>query len=393
MVDFTDSSSNLNSMRNLHISDDEHSDNEDAAAAVPPTAAQVEPTSAAEVPVAQRISFGPNQYHSDRRVSDSAKDDDSIDSEYSHEEKPAGSYFKYKASTSDMKQRKPAAASSKEAHAAVPASALKTSSRLTKVSNMYDLDGDGILDETEQAMRDRDLSGRGFLTNQEIYKIVQEQLDQKDDVKMYKRMTIGLVGFVFLLALSNFGTSFATAMLSKETSTDATSAEVHFKGTNEIVGYDTAATTFEFTELSETEYQERRALVLSEMNEDMDHEDHRHRKLGNEKNACSCSQIAFDQGKVREKDLIVMVDKCDGINTINVKRKWKNSDGSYDIDYDTLCGPGVTIVKKNKKKDNKRKTKTRVVTQQIVFKKGPRKNMKKEDKNLDVAFDCKQGWW
>ena len=59
--------------------------------------------------------------------------------------------------------------------------------RLSVVSRKYDLDGDGVLDEAEQAMRNLDKSGRGFLKSEEVYDIMNQHLKmQKDMFKMKK---------------------------------------------------------------------------------------------------------------------------------------------------------------------------------------------------------------
>ena len=61
--------------------------------------------------------------------------------------------------------------------------------RLSVVSKMYDIDGDGKLDEAEQAMRNLDKSNRGFLKNAEIYSMMNDHLKmQKDMFKMKKVM-------------------------------------------------------------------------------------------------------------------------------------------------------------------------------------------------------------
>ena len=54
--------------------------------------------------------------------------------------------------------------------------AKKRKNRLTKISALYDLDGDGFLDEVEQAMRDRDIDNDGDLSPEEIYELVKDQL-------------------------------------------------------------------------------------------------------------------------------------------------------------------------------------------------------------------------
>ena len=59
--------------------------------------------------------------------------------------------------------------------------------RLSVVSRKYDLDGDGVLDEAEQAMRNLDKSGRGFLKSEEVYDMMNQHLKmQKDMFKMKK---------------------------------------------------------------------------------------------------------------------------------------------------------------------------------------------------------------
>ncbi|KAL7470482.1 hypothetical protein ACHAXS_010727, partial [Conticribra weissflogii] len=92
----------------------------------------------------------------------------------------------------------------------------KSKRELSIAAAAYDLDGDGILDETEQAMRSRDRSGRGYLTNDEIFGIVSERLSLEKDAHRLKKAVVGLFCFVFVLALSNLGTSFASAILARE---------------------------------------------------------------------------------------------------------------------------------------------------------------------------------
>jgi Ca2+-binding EF-hand superfamily protein len=47
-------------------------------------------------------------------------------------------------------------------------------SRLSDVGKLYDVNGDGKLDEAEQAMRDMDETGRGYLTNEKVYELMLE---------------------------------------------------------------------------------------------------------------------------------------------------------------------------------------------------------------------------
>ena len=45
---------------------------------------------------------------------------------------------------------------------------------MSRVSQMYDINGDGELDEAERAMRDLDTTGRGHLTNDKVYELMNE---------------------------------------------------------------------------------------------------------------------------------------------------------------------------------------------------------------------------
>ncbi len=64
-------------------------------------------------------------------------------------------------------------------------------SRLSAVSKMYDIDGDGTLDEAEQAMRDMDKTGRGYLTNEKIHDLMTEHLDTQRELFKVKKIVIG----------------------------------------------------------------------------------------------------------------------------------------------------------------------------------------------------------
>lgn len=88
---------------------------------------------------------------------------------------------------------------------------------LSKVSKMYDIDGDGELNETEQAMRDLDDTGLGHISNEKVYHIMEQQLALQKQMFNMKRIVIGLVAFSVILALSNLGTAFAAASLAKDT--------------------------------------------------------------------------------------------------------------------------------------------------------------------------------
>lgn len=274
----------------------------------------------------------------------------------------------------------------------IPASNLAYT-RLSRASKEFDLDGDGVLDPIEQAMRNRDVNGDGRLDEAEEHLLVQDQMEAQQDVHFYKKVTTGLVCLVVVLALSNFGTSWASAVLARDTVVESESGTIQTTG-GDVIGFQDVAYTYELDSLSEEEFEERRQLVEAEMLEDPEHEDHEHRKLGKKKkkknkNNCNCSKISYDHGKIRERDLDEITRKCDGANTVNIKRKWwRDRDAFYaaDEEYDTICEPGTQVEKKGRKKRNKNKKKTKVVNDRVSFKKKG-----KNGKDKSITFDCKKG--
>lgn len=115
--------------------------------------------------------------------------------------------------------------------------------RLSFGSQMYDLDGDGELDAAEQAMRDMDKSSRGYLTNEKVYKMVQEQLDTQKELFHVKRIMFVLLAVVVILAVSNLGTSFAAAIIAKDTTTNL-DAELIDKASGEHIATQTSTENF-----------------------------------------------------------------------------------------------------------------------------------------------------
>jgi len=267
--------------------------------------------------------------------------------------------------------------------------------KLSNISKVYDLDGDGILDAIEQAMRNADKDGDGQLDMDEVHRIVQDQLKAKNDVTLYKKVAGALLCLVVILSISNFGTSWATAILSKEIAADSETGTLQ-SSNGDIMGFQQTAFEFELGDLSDEEFDERRKLVDDEMMEDPDHEDHLHRRLGknkNKKNKCGCAKIDYDRGKIKEKDLLDLTYKCDGVNTVTIKRKFKRRGDvmegySEDVDVDTICGPGTTVKKRGKKKRNKNGNKVKVVDDRITF---TQKNGRSRQRDSEVHFDCVRG--
>jgi len=245
--------------------------------------------------------------------------------------------------------------------------ALKKKERLTTISRAYDLDGDGILDEAEQAMRDRDEDGRGHLTNEEIYAIVQEQLKIQKHAGMMKKLIFALIAFVVLLALSNLGTSVAAAFLAKDVTADDGSktggvATMHIKKTGEIAAAQSTGDIYEVDEMTEEDYDERRRLVISEMEEDP--HSHAHRRLaknddcGDIMEGCNRG-VTFDTGTFRGADFEDILKKCQKQQNVNLKRKWGN-----DVRNDSICSRGTSVVVKvkrcNKCKGGNKKDNTKI---------------------------------
>lgn len=266
--------------------------------------------------------------------------------------------------------------------------------RLTATSAVYDLDGDGVLDQVERAMMERDTDGDGRLDHSEVYKIVQDQLRSREDARMYRRVIIGLACLVAFLAASNFGTSWATAVLSKEVNADSASGTIQSKETGEVMGLQSVTYEFRLESLLPEEFERRRELVDSDLEEDSSHEDHLHRRLGrNEKlepNRCNCRKLAYDHRKVSERDLREISRRCKGGNTVTLKRRWKARDGSIAEEVDQICGPGTVVAVQKKKKSKRRESKTKVrgTNQRIKF-----RSADEDGASREVSFDCEGGVW
>ncbi|EJK74280.1 hypothetical protein THAOC_04051 [Thalassiosira oceanica] len=135
--------------------------------------------------------------------------------------------------------------------------------KLSKIGALYDIDGDGKLDKEEQAMRDMDKSGRGFLTNDKVYTLMQEHFAMERKFMRSKRVIFGLVALVILLCLSNLGTSIAAAYLSKDTKTSAESNLID-KRTGEAVGTETIAESLELRRVTRPDSEGRRRLCTTD---------------------------------------------------------------------------------------------------------------------------------
>ena len=94
---------------------------------------------------------------------------------------------------------------------------VSSKNRLSVVSMKYDVDGDGKLDEAEQMMRDMDTANVGHLSNEKVYQIMVEQMKLQQEVFSLKRLSIAFLVVVVFLSLATLGSSFAAAILAKDT--------------------------------------------------------------------------------------------------------------------------------------------------------------------------------
>jgi hypothetical protein len=129
-----------------------------------------------------------------------------------------------------------------------PSALTSASKALSQVSMRYDIDGDGKLDPSEKAMRDMDIDNRGYLTNDQVYKVMLEQMKLQQEVFGLKRMSMVFVFIIFFLSLATLGTSFAAASLAKDT--DVKNGILVVKGGDGVVGTSNVASTFTLTEVA-----------------------------------------------------------------------------------------------------------------------------------------------
>lgn len=88
---------------------------------------------------------------------------------------------------------------------------------ISEASAKWDIDGDGQLDEAEMALKKIDKEGNGQLTKEELHALMKEHLSTQRELWSLKKMAMGLACLVLILALGMLGTSFAAAILAKDT--------------------------------------------------------------------------------------------------------------------------------------------------------------------------------
>jgi len=180
---------------------------------------------------------------------------------------------------------------------------------LSSFSRQYDVNGDGRLDDAELAMRDMATSGRGHLTNEQVYAIVVEQMETHRKLFRTRRVALVLLGLAFALALSNLGTSFAAAHLARDVTTSS-DGELTNVDTHESISTQTYAETFDLdstVRIASTDGVARRLCTLDD--DDVE-----------------C--VTNSQRTMGPRMCDAMIKHCSRGNTVNLKRIWGNGDAS-----------------------------------------------------------------
>jgi hypothetical protein len=242
----------------------------------------------------------------------------------------------------------------------------------------FDLDGDGTLDRIELAMLRYDKDGDGQLGLDEIHQIVEEHLHDKNSIGALRKVIVGLTCFVFILSLSNLGTSLASALLIKDTTADPNTAELKSM-TNDVMGTQSSAETFQALEMDAETRRARRAMVVESLKANPFGE-HAHRRLGTGGNGCkgkkSDRDISFDTNYMSQDDVEKIKNKCELGRIVNIRRSFLGGSQKQD----NLCKTGTSVVvkeKQPKRKKNKGKSKNRISFDMVVTSDGK-----------STAFDC-----
>jgi len=119
------------------------------------------------------------------------------------------------------------------------------SSRLSLVSKQYDIRNEGQLDETERKMRAMDREGRGYISNEQVYLILQDQSRMQKALLTAKRLLIFFAALLIILAVANIGIAFAAAKLAKDTNVQGDVLVV--KGTDNSVATNSHADLYDIT--------------------------------------------------------------------------------------------------------------------------------------------------
>jgi hypothetical protein len=131
--------------------------------------------------------------------------------------------------------------------------------KLSVASKAYDINHMGQLDEAQRRMRELDKSGRGFVKNEELYEEFRRNLQIQKELLNVKKLVYALIALVIIISLATLGTSFASAILAKDTATQ--NGVLVVKGDGEAVATQTNAETFKVT-VETVDERRRRAQVI-----------------------------------------------------------------------------------------------------------------------------------
>lgn len=211
-------------------------------------------------------------------------------------------------------------------------------------ASKFDLDGNGTLDKVELAMMRYDADGDGNLGLQEVYDIVEDHLKDKNNIGALRKVIVGLTCFVVILALSNLGTSIASAVLLKDMAADTTTSELKLMN-SEVMGTQSSAETFEAAEMDVDTRRSRRAMVVESLTLNPFGE-HAHRRLAKKGDKCKGKQcdsdISFDVNIMKQEDVVKIKNKCDLGRVVNLKRYFPGDSA----DTSNLCKTGTEVVVK-----------------------------------------------
>jgi len=185
---------------------------------------------------------------------------------------------------------------------------------LSTVGRMYDVDGDGELDEAELQMRNMDMSGRGYLTNDKVYKMMQTQIETQAQLFRSKRISCLLLALVIVLALCQLGTSLAAVHLAKDTSPNVNEQLTHKsngESNGEVLSTQSTDESFEIQRMT-IDADGRRHLCTKQYDEDGD--------------LIDCEVESFLQ--MKKRDCRRMVKNCQRGNNVSARRTWPNGEES-----------------------------------------------------------------
>lgn len=194
-----------------------------------------------------------------------------------------------------------------------------TQRSLSLVSKQYDVDGDGKLNPTEQAMRNMDKEGLGYLPNHKVYSLFEEQLRMQKQLLFAKRVIVGCAVLLIILAAANVGVSFAAARLAKDTTTENNVLIV--KDTGEIVATNNHGYVFGVTTGTENASERRSTQAVGD-------------------GSTSATQVTT----ISRSDAQAMLADCQSGGTAHIARTWAGweSVAALNVNIPVCPGNGFT---------------------------------------------------